>query len=86
MSKSEVNIMKDLFEFVKQNAYFTVGYTYLYLQKEGFAMGSYDSCDGSNLVLLKSEYFMLQNKSIKDKIIDFFQIYRCLKYDCSNEI
>ena len=73
MSKSEVNIMKDLFEFIKQNAYFTVGYTYLYLQKEGFAMGSYDSCDGSNLVLLKSEYFMLQNKSIKDKIIDFFR-------------
>ena len=55
----EVRLMKDLFIFIKSYAYFTVANTKLYLQKEGFAMGSYDSGDGANLVLLKSEYFML---------------------------
>ena len=46
--------MKHLFKFIKQYAYFAVGNKLLYLQKEGFAMGSYDSVDWSNLVLLKS--------------------------------
>ena len=73
LPKSEVLIMKDLFKFIKQYAYFTVGNKLLYLQKEGFAMGSYDSVDGSNLVLLKSEYFMLQNKEISDNMLDFFR-------------
>ena len=73
LNKEEINLMKELFNFIKANAYFTVGGKRLYLQKEGFAMGSYDSCDGSNLVLLKAEYFMLQNESIKRHILDFFR-------------
>ena len=36
-------------------------------------MGSYDSGDGANLVLLKSEYFMLQDRKIVDHVIDFFR-------------
>ena len=63
--------MKDLFRYIKEYAYFSVGNTKLYLQKEGFAMGSYDSGDGANLVLLKSEYFMLQDRKIVDHVIDF---------------
>ena len=37
-------------------------------------MGSYDSMDGANLVLFKSEFYILQNKNIKNYIVDF---YRC---------
>lgn len=73
LEKSEINIMKDLFNFIKDNAYFTVGNKHLYLQKEGFAMGSYDLADGANLVLLKAEYYMLQNSKIFSRIIDFFR-------------
>ena len=73
LGKGEINLMKDLFKFIKQNAHFTVANKELYLQKEGFAMGSYDSCDGANLVLLKAEYFMLQNKRIRNIILDFFR-------------
>ena len=43
LEKSKINLMKGLFNFIKQNAYFTVANKELYLQKEGFAMGSYDS-------------------------------------------
>ena len=73
LRKSEVNLMKDLFLFIKKYAYFTVGNKTLYLQKEGFAMGSYDSGDGANLVLLKSEYFMLQDKAISSRLIEFLR-------------
>ena len=73
LRKEQINLMKELFNFIKANAYFTVGNKRLYLQKEGFAMGSFDSCDGSNLVLLKAEYFMLQNPNIKRHILDFFR-------------
>ena len=69
----EVNLMKALFMYIKRYACFTVGNTKLYLQKEGFAMGSYDSGDGANLVLLKSEYFMLQDTTISSRIIEFFR-------------
>ena len=31
---------------------------YIVLQKESFAMGSFDSADGANLVLFKAEYCM----------------------------
>ena len=44
-------------------------------------MGSYDSVDWSNLVLLKFEYFMLQNKEISDSMLYFFPIYRSWFYD-----
>lgn len=73
LNKSETNLMKDLFNFIKDNAYFTVGNKLTYLQKEGFAMGSYDSCDGSNLVLLKAEYYMLQNCEIISHVVEFFR-------------
>ena len=73
LEKAEILIMKELFTFIKTYAYFTVGNKLLYLQKEGFAMGSYDSVDGSNLVLLKSEYYMLQNPEISSCILDFFR-------------
>ena len=45
----------------------------LYLQQEGFAIGSFDSMDGANLVLFKSEFYILQNKNIKDHIVDFYR-------------
>ena len=73
LDKTEIYLMKDLFRYIKEYAYFSVGNTKLYLQKEGFAMGSYDSGDGANLVLLKSEYFMLQDRKIVDHVIDFFR-------------
>ena len=75
LDKPLINLMKDLFNFIKQNAYFTVANTLLFLQKEGFAMRSYDSADGANLVLFKSEYnyYMLQNSKLKAHIIEFFR-------------
>ena len=75
LDKTEIYVMKDLFRYVKEYAYFSVGNTKLYLLKEGFAMGSYDSGDGANLVLLKSEYFMLQDRKIVDNVINFFSVY-----------
>ena len=36
-------------------------------------MGSYDSMDGANLVLFKSEFYILQNKNIKNHIVDFYR-------------
>ena len=36
-------------------------------------MGSYVSGDGSKLVLLRSEYFMQQNSSIINQIIESFR-------------
>lgn len=71
LDKNLIFLMKDLFNYIKNNAYFTVGNTKLYLQKEGFAMGSYDSADGANLVLFKSEYFMAKTSSINKYILDF---------------
>ena len=59
--------------YIKRCACFTVGNTKLYLQKEGFAMGSYESGDGANLVMLKSEYFMWQDTTISSRIIEFFR-------------
>ena len=59
LDKPLKNLMKDSFNFIKQNAYFTVANTLLFLQKEGFAMRSYDSADGANLVLFKSEYSVI---------------------------
>ena len=73
LKQVEVNFMKDLFLYFKRYACFTVGNTKLYLQKEGFAMGSYDSGDGANLVLLKSEYLMLQDSTISTGIKEFFR-------------
>ena len=73
LDKQLINLMKDLFNFIKDNAYFTVGNCMLYLQQEGFAMGSYDSMDGANLVLFKSEFYILQNKNIKNHIVDFYR-------------
>ena len=73
LDKQLINLMKDLFNFIKNNAYFTVGNCMLYLQQEGFAMGSYDSMDGANLVLFKSEYYILQNQDIKNHIVDFYR-------------
>ena len=73
LNESEILIMKELFTFIKQYAYFTVGNELLYVQKEGFAMGSYGSGDGSSLVLLKSEYYMLQNTGINKHILEFFR-------------
>lgn len=71
LEKNLIFLMKDLFNYIKNNAYFTVGNTKLYLQKEGFAMGSYDSADGANLVLFKSEYFMAKTSNINRFIVDF---------------
>ena len=67
--------MKDLCNFIKDNAYFTVGNCMLYLQQEGFTMGSYDSMDGANLVLFKSDFYILQkNTNIKNHIVDFYRL------------
>lgn len=71
LDRNLIFLMKDLFNYIKNNAYFTVGNTKLYLQKEGFAMGSYDSADGANLVLFKSEYFMAKTSNINKYILDF---------------
>ena len=49
LARTEIDIMEDLFGYIKNYAYFSVGNTDLYLQKEGFAMGSYDSGDRANL-------------------------------------
>ena len=71
LDRNLINLMKDLFTFIKNNAYFTIGNKYLFLQKEGFAMGSYDSADGANLVLFKAEYFMAKTSFIMKNILDF---------------
>ena len=39
--------MKDLFRYIKKYVFFSVSNTDLYLQKEGFGMGSYVSGDES---------------------------------------
>ena len=57
--------MKDFFLLLRWYAYFTVGTKKIYLQKEGFAMGSYDSG--------KSEYFMQQDKFISSRLMFFFR-------------
>lgn len=43
--------MIEQFKYIKQNAYFHIGFKRLSLQKQGLAMGSYDSADIANLVL-----------------------------------
>lgn len=73
LNRNEITLMKDLFSFIKQNAYFTVGNRKLYLQKDGLAMGSYHSSQSANLVLLKAEYYMLQRKCIASKLMEFFR-------------
>ncbi len=70
---SVTNMMMDLHNFIKQNAYFKVANKHLFLQKDGLAMGSYDSSDGANLVLYKSEINMLQDDRITKHIIAFFR-------------
>ncbi len=73
LDMSLVNIMMDLHNFIKSNAYFTVAGKQLFLQKNGLAMGSYDSCDGANLVLFKAELDILQHKNIMKHIKTFFR-------------
>ena len=73
LDKQLIYLMKDLFNFIKNNAYFTVGNCMLYLQQEGFAMGSYDSMDGANLVPFKSKFYIWQNQDIKNHIVDFYR-------------
>lgn len=91
LSKNMIKIMKELFNFIKQYAYFTVGNNSLYLQKEGFAMGSYDSADGANLVLFKAEYYMMKNSQINKHILDFFRfiddgsLVVYIQQDCIND-
>ena len=51
--------MKDLFNFIKSNACFTIENCMLHLEQEGFVIGSYDSGVGTNLVLFKSEFYIL---------------------------
>ena len=50
-----INFMLDLFNYIKHNAFFHIGFKRLFLQKEGLAMGSYDFADIVNLVLFISE-------------------------------
>ena len=64
-----INLMFDLFNYIKHNAYFHIGFKRLFLQKQGLAMGSYDSADIANLVLFISEIKLLRFSKLADRIL-----------------
>lgn len=73
LDSSMINLMTDLHGFIKDNAFFDVANKHMYLQRNGLAMGSYDSCEAANLVLFKAELNMLKNKGICRHIVAFYR-------------
>lgn len=68
IEQTTVQFMIELFYFIKNNAYFYVGFKRLFLQKQGLAMGSYDSAGIANLALFISEIHLFSFSKVSDKI------------------
>ena len=73
LDEETITLMIDLFTFVKQHAYFHVAFSKLYLQKEGLAMGSYDSAESANLSLLMSEIDLHKDTCYANNILAFYR-------------
>lgn len=69
IEQATIQFMIELFYFIKNNAYFHVGFKRLFLQKQGLAMGSYDSADIANLALFISEIHLFSFSNVSRKIL-----------------
>jgi len=73
LSDDLILMITELSDFLAAHAFFHVGFTDIFLQREGLAMGGYESVSVANLVLRTAELCIFSDHRFDDYIIRFFR-------------
>lgn len=66
VEQTTIQSMIELFYSIKNNAYFHIGFKRLFLQKQSFATGPYESADIANLALFIFEIHLFSFSMVSD--------------------